>query len=111
MSKVKCFECGNEISESGIFGGLETSYICSCGYEGYANEEDLEENNCILCGDTFVAGETGNELGFCCKCTGKKTFKYDLDAYYKAYDEGKEVFKGFETMSRGILEKYLKARV
>jgi len=68
-------------------------------------EED--KNYCILCGKPFVIGETGNELGFCTKCQKDKDFPYDLDAYYKAYDEGKEVFKGFDTMSRGILDKYL----
>jgi len=63
---------------------------------------------CILCGKEFMMGEDGNELGFCCECQEKPDFPYDLEAYYKAYDDGKEIFKGFETMSRGILEKYRK---
>ena len=63
---------------------------------------------CIMCEQDFVAGESGNELGFCCTCSEKETFPYDLDKYYDDYDEGKVVFKGFDTMSRGILENYLK---
>lgn len=63
-------------------------------------------DNCILCGEKFITGETGNELGFCCQCQEKKDFPYDLDRYYKDLDAGKTVFKGFDTMGRGILEKY-----
>ncbi len=65
-------------------------------------------NGCILCEQDFIPGETGNELGFCIECQERADFPYDLDAYYKAYDNGEEVFKGFDTMSRGILEKYRK---
>jgi hypothetical protein len=53
-------------------------------------------------------GETGNELGFCIKCLNSKEFPYDIDKYYEDYDNGKAIFKGFETMDRGILEKYKK---
>ena len=76
------------------------------------SEEEEEfvdgEDNCILCGEKFIIGEDGNELGFCCKCQEKDDFPYDLDAYYKDKDAGKVGFKGFETMSRGILEPYRK---
>ena len=70
----------------------------------------LEENEdfCILCNKKFTIGEDGNELGFCCKCQKDKDFPYDLDKYYKDYDNNKVVFKGFDTMSRGILEGYRK---
>jgi hypothetical protein len=31
-----CANCKNQLKESEIFEGLETSYICNnCGYEGY----------------------------------------------------------------------------
>lgn len=76
----------------------------------YMHEEFIDDNeaNCIMCGNCFVIGEDGNELGFCTGCSSKPDFPYDLDAYYKAKDAGNEIFKGFETMSRGILEKYRK---
>ena len=73
--------------------------ICSC---------ELDE--CILCGKKFMMGEDGNELGFCVECQEKPDFPYDLDKYYEDYDNGLVVFKGFETMSRGILEKYRKVK-
>ena len=63
---------------------------------------------CILCGNNFEIGENGNELGFCCDCQNNKDFPYNLDKYYKDYDNNKVVFKGFDTMSRGILEVYKK---
>ena len=76
------------------------------------NIEDtyLKENEeiCIWCGKKFYIGETGNELGFCVKCQESKDFPYDIDKYYEDYDNGKVVFKGFDTLSRGILEKYRK---
>ena len=62
---------------------------------------------CIMCEQDFVVGEDGNELGFCCDCSQKENFPYDLDKYYNDYDKGKVGFKGFDTMSRGILENYL----
>lgn len=65
-----------------------------------------EESICILCGQTFIVGIDGNELGFCCDCQEKKDFPYNLDKYYSDYDNNKTIFKGFETLSRGILEKY-----
>jgi len=65
-----------------------------------------DADTCLLCGKEFVIGEDGNELGFCVTCQEKKDFPYDLEKYYDDYDNGKVVFKGFETMSRGILEKY-----
>ena len=70
--------------------------------------EEENQDNCILCDKPFTIGEDGNELGFCCKCQNDKDFPYDLDKYYKDYDNNKVVFKGFDTMSRGILEKYRK---
>ena len=70
----------------------------------------LKENEafCIWCNKKFIIGETGNELGFCVKCQERKGFPYDIDKYYKDYDNGKVSFKGFDTLSRGILENYLK---
>jgi len=67
-----------------------------------------EAETCILCGNGFTIGETGNELGFCITCQEKTDFPYDLDKYYKDHDNDKVIFKGFETMNRGILEKYRK---
>ena len=65
-----------------------------------------DTDNCIWCGNPFIIGETGNELGFCCDCQDDKEFPYDIDAYYKDYDNDKVVFKGFDTLERGILEPY-----
>lgn len=65
-------------------------------------------DKCILCEKDFIPGESGNELGFCIKCQERKDFPYDIDAYYKDYDADKVAFKGFDTMSRGILESYRK---
>ena len=70
-----------------------------------------EMDNCILCGEPFGIGVSGNELGFCEECQAKPDFPYDLDAYYKDYDDNKVVFKGFDTMDRGILEPYRKNKV
>lgn len=72
----------------------------------YFDDEDIAY--CILCGNPFVIGESGNELGFCLECQEKPDFPFDLDKYYEDYDNDNVVFKGFETMSRGILEKYRK---
>jgi len=69
-------------------------------------EEDTA--NCLLCGNEFIIGIDGNELGFCEDCQKSKDFPYDLDKYYEDYDKGKVVFKGFETMSRGILNGYIR---
>lgn len=66
---------------------------------------------CIMCHKNFAPGEDGNKLGFCLKCQNDPTFPYDLNAYYKAYDAGNVAFKGFETMSRGLLEPYLKQTI
>ena len=66
----------------------------------------METDICIMCENDFVIGETGNELGFCCSCSSNKNFPYDLNKYYEDYDNGKVIFKGFETMDRGILEPY-----
>ena len=63
---------------------------------------------CILCKKSFIIGESGNELGFCIECQEKKDFPYDIDKYYQDYDNNKVAFKGFDTMSRGILEAYRK---
>ena len=68
---------------------------------------DDEVSICIWCGKEFMVGVDGNELGFCVVCQKDKNFPYDVDAYYKDYDAGKTIFKGFETMSRGILENYM----
>ena len=70
------------------------------------NELDDEISYCILCGGEFMIGIDGNELGFCIECQEKDDFPYDLEAYYKDYDNDKVIFKGFETMNRGILEPY-----
>ena len=70
------------------------------------NDEGCD--NCILCGEEFVIGEGGNELGFCTECQAKPDFPYDIDAYYRDYDANKVAFKGFDTMERGILEPYRK---
>lgn len=70
-----------------------------------------EMDNCILCGEPFEIGVSGNELGFCEECQSKPDFPYDLDAYYKDYDDNKVAFKGFDTMDRGILEPYKKKNV
>lgn len=67
---------------------------------------DYDLIKCLLCNDDFILGEEGNELGFCINCQDKKDFPYDLDKYYKDYDNGKVAFKGIETMERGILESY-----
>lgn len=71
---------------------------------------DLDElfANCILCDREFMIGNDGNELGFCIDCQKKPDFPFDLDRYYADLDNGKTIFKGFETMSRGILESYRK---
>jgi hypothetical protein len=72
---------------------------------------DIEKTDaCVLCGKPFVIGIDGNELGFCVDCQDKPDFPYDIDAYYRDYDADKVVFKGFETMSRGLLEKYRKTK-
>lgn len=63
-------------------------------------------DTCIWCGTAFEIGESGNELGFCCECSESPDFPYDIDKYYKDYDRGEVAFKGFDTLSRGILEKY-----
>ena len=75
-------------------------------FEEYKNEVKEENDNCVLCGKPFIIGEDGNELGFCIRCQKNKDFPYDLDKYYKDHDKGKTTFKGFETMNRGILERY-----
>ena len=63
-------------------------------------------DRCILCGQDFEIGLSGNELGFCCTCQDKKDFPYDINRYYADYDRNLVAFKGFETMNRGILEPY-----
>ena len=59
--------------------------------------------NCLICGKEFIMGEDGNELGLCEFCA---TNVYDCDKYYEDYDNNKVVFKGIDTLSRGILEPY-----
>jgi len=66
----------------------------------------MEQDLCLICGQPFIIGEDGNELGFCVACQKRPDFPYDIDAYYKDYDANKVAFKGFDTMSRGLLEKY-----
>lgn len=63
---------------------------------------------CVYSGIVYIVGETGNELGFSEFAMNQENFPYDIDAYYKDYDNGKVAFKGFDTMARGILENYLK---
>ena len=63
---------------------------------------------CVLCSEWFMPGETGNELGFCCECQAKEDFPYDLDAYYKDYDNNKVEYEGFSSMESGLLEPYRK---
>ena len=61
----------------------------------YKKEEiglDDSESICILCGQKFITGIDGNELGFCLCCQDKKSFPYDLDRYYKDYDANKTIF-------------------
>jgi hypothetical protein len=100
--------------KKGMDAQLDWDVICSCASDNFSEDEEEEEeygdgeDACILCGETFIIGEDGNELGFCCECQESEGFPYDLDAYYRDYDEGEVVFKGFETMSRGILEPYRK---
>ena len=68
----------------------------------------MEKDYCILCNRAFIIGEDGNELGFCIACQNKKDFPYDIEKYYKDYDNNKVTFKGFETMEIGLLENYRK---
>ncbi len=81
----------------------DEGFVC----EGCAESVDGLDR-CILCEKYFIIGEDGNELGFCASCQEDKDFPYDLDAYYKDHDTGKVAFKGFETMERGLLERYRK---
>ena len=67
---------------------------------------DCWEWECLLCGNTFVPGEDGNELGLCETCC--IVGEYDIDAYYKDLDAGKTTFKGTDTLSRGLLDPYKK---
>ena len=46
-------------------------------------DDDMMKENCILCGNNFVIGEDGHELGFCLKCQKKKDFPYDINKYYE----------------------------
>jgi len=69
---------------------------------------DMSMAFCVMCGEKFSIGNDGNELGICERCSSSPDFPYDLDAYYRAYDSGEEIFKGFDTLSRGILERYRK---
>ena len=86
---------------------IKENGICSaCVNELEENVPDEPWACCILCKKLYVIGESGNELGFCCDCQNKPLFPFDLDAYYRDYEAGKVVFKGFETMSRGLLKKY-----
>ena len=74
----------------------------------YVMDDSDRLDKCIWCECEFEIGVDGNELGFCIDCSGSETFPYDLDKYYKDLDEGKTIFKGFDTMERGILEPYKK---
>jgi len=74
---------------------------------GYKMWEDGVDY-CLLCGREYLVGVDGNELGFCEVCQKSEDFPYDLDRYYEDYDKGRVVFKGFDTMSRGLLERYRK---
>lgn len=65
--------------------------------------EGLEETDCLECGNSFVIGEDGNELGLCEYCAKNI---YDCDKYYKDYENNLVAFKGLDTISRGILKPY-----
>ena len=85
--------------------GYKTEYYSE---KDHKELDGLDDNTafCILCGKEYLLGDGGNELGFCCECSENPNFPYDLDAYYNDLDNDKTIFKGFETMDRGILEKY-----
>ena len=107
---MKCSKCKTELTYNETL--FQPKLCKQCYEEKYPEDkEDLEiddetKDYCILCGKAFMIGVDGNELGFCLDCQNKPDFPYDLDAYYKDYDADKVVFKGFETMSRGLLEQY-----
>lgn len=109
-----CSRCNTklDIDEVYEFDNEEANVYCEkCYGELKEIDDDYEEqetDNCLLCGGEFTIGEDGNELGFCCKCSLSKDFPYDLDKYYEAYEKNEVAFKGFDTMSRGLLEKYRK---
>jgi DNA-binding Lrp family transcriptional regulator/DNA-directed RNA polymerase subunit M/transcription elongation factor TFIIS len=102
-----CSKCRDEIK---LYYEFVNQYNITKGKEEaslFEREEEVDPKDCcILCHNPFVIGENGNELGFCSECQTGDDFPYDLDAYYKDLDNGKAVFKGFETMERGLLEPY-----
>jgi hypothetical protein len=108
-----------EVHDTVLYEDLYTFYVDPIwmGLDSETNEDRGHEirlsaiphephDICVLCGSHFTAGEDGNELGFCCSCQAKDDFPYDLDKYYEDYEAGKVAFKGFDTMDRGLLEKY-----
>lgn len=103
--------CKNNLRDDEFCSGFTENGVCITDKIRIEHGQHIDDDNhdyCILCGNEFIIGVDGNELGFCCKCSEADDFPYDLDKYYKDYDNDKVVFKGFETMSRGILEKYRK---
>ena len=92
--------------ESFEFEGEELKPYCQNCYDEICDEFNIAY--CVFCGKQFNVGNNGNELGFCIDCQKQPDFPYDLDRYYTDLDSGKTIFKGFETMSRGILERYKK---
>jgi len=99
MKDIEKFECG----DCGCFYWVKDRDEFECPN---CEQLSMETDICIMCENDFVIGETGNELGFCCSCSSNKNFPYDLNKYYEDYDKGKVIFKGFETMDRGILKPY-----
>jgi len=99
---MKCCIC-----EEKIKGSKEEYHTGEIVGECCLNDcEDLI--SCIDCGKLFLVGQDGNDLGFCETCQNKDDFPYDLDAYYKNYDDDKVAFKGTDTRDRGLLEPYRK---
>jgi hypothetical protein len=84
-----CIYCGTDAEEN----------YCVC-------HECLEDGmeTCQVCGEGFMLGVTGNDLGICVNC-GKF---FDLDQFYSDYDNDLVSHKGFDTLHRGILDPYRK---
>jgi len=133
MEQGKCPKCEKDLEYAGGFEleGEQLGYsaFCECGWRGkewysltfidFTTDDSeskiadlsltyLSEDVCILCQGNFTVGVDGNELGFCSTCQNKPDFPYDLDAYYIAFANDKTTFKGFDTMSRGLLEPFRK---
>lgn len=103
---VNCLLCGEIVDERECVKYHDGGEVCETCMENPEEYDGLA--TCIMCGSAFFIGQDGNELGFCGSCQEDDDFPYDLDAYYKDHDAGKVAFKGFDTMDRGLLEKYRK---